>query len=337
MIIVMSVRGNPWGFRGVAGWTKMASTARRRESGNNEHAMQHTQAENSRQPQMPCTWRTRSEPIPRAGMRSCAKLRPVSVSRRQRRAGRALLLALLGAWLSHTAIYLDLQGTDGLRAELVGAPHLYMLPAAALIVAVSGVVAGRWWQLWCDLGRRLVAARSAIEHAWRGHRPASPPPESSLRPPSRSGRLLSLWLAVAPLQLTLYVLQENLEARSMHEAAPGLSLLWADHWTATVIHLVTALLLCAVVLRLRRGVARREHALVLRERLVRWLLRLRPRRLPPPARPSSRPWTGSADSSGAGRPRRCPLAGRLVRRPSLDAARRRPTRPGAPVSSAATR
>lgn len=181
---------------------------------------------------------------------------------RQHRTGGILLLALVGAWLSHTALYVQTRGAAGLHAELLGSPHLYMLPAAGLLVAATFAIISRWWRLWDDLGRRLLALR--------GESRALPLPRR--RAPRGGGtRLLTLWLAVAPLQLTLYVLQENLEAASVHEGAPGISLLWANHWLAVAVHAVAALLLCALAVRLMRRVARRERELVVRERLLRLL------------------------------------------------------------------
>jgi hypothetical protein len=184
-----------------------------------------------------------------------------------------LLLAVIGAWLSHTAVYLHTRGTAGLRTELLAAPHVYMGPAAGVILAAAGTAAGRWWQLWSDLGGRLARVRAAIDSARRGHRSIAPPPHRRPMACVRSHGLLSLWPAVTLLQLTIYVLQENLEAVWVHQASPGLAVLWSDHWLATAVHLVTAFLLCALALLLRRGVTRRERALLLRERVLRWLLR----------------------------------------------------------------
>jgi hypothetical protein len=192
---------------------------------------------------------------------------------RQRRTGGLLLLALLGAWLSHTAIYVHLRGAAGLQAELLASPHRYMLPAAGLILVATGLAVRRAWRLWCDLGLRLSVVRTAVDRVQRGLLPASPLSLRGVDGTLRPGRLLALWAALAPLQLTLYVLQENLETRWAHQAAPGLSALWSDHWAATVIHLVTALVLCAVAAWLTRGVAHRARSLVVQERLLRWLLR----------------------------------------------------------------
>ena len=202
---------------------------------------------------------------------SCAKLPAVIDSWRQHRTGGILLLALVGAWLSHTALYVETRGVGGLRAELLGSPHLYMLPAAGLLVAATFALISRWWRLWQELGGRLLALRGDVAPAaLRG----AAMPRLPRRWPLRDGgeaRLPGLWLAVAPLQLILYVLQENLEAASVHQAAPGISLLWADHWLAVVVHAVTALVLCALAALLIRRVARRETELVLRVRLLRLL------------------------------------------------------------------
>jgi hypothetical protein len=167
-------------------------------------------------------------------------------------------------------VYVHLRGAAGLREELFGTPHLYMLPAAGLMIAVTGLALRHLWRRWSDLGRRLAMARAAVDRAWRGHRTT---PLEQPAAPTWSYRLVSLWLVVAPLQLVLYVLQESLEARSVHQAVPGLAVLWSDHWSATVVHLLTALVLCALAVRLTGGIVRRARALVVHERLLRWLLR----------------------------------------------------------------
>ena len=197
----------------------------------------------------------------------------MSVWWRERRPGGALLIAFLGAWLSHTAIFVHLRGSAGLEAELLASPHRYMLPAAALILAAGSIAARHLWRHWRDLGARLAAARTALDAVWRGHRPSPPAPPRSLEVPSHHARALSLLAAVAPLQLTLYVLQENLEALSAHGAAPGLSVLWSARWTATVIHLAMAAVLCAAAAWLTRGVARRARSVAAHERLLRRLVR----------------------------------------------------------------
>ena len=197
----------------------------------------------------------------------------VSVSTRQRRTGGLLLLALLGAWLSHTAVYVHARGLAGLQSELLASPHRYMLPSAALILIAMALAVHPVWRLWCDLGLRLQMVRTAVDRVRSGLLPVSPLSHRSVHGTLRSGRLVALWAAVAPLQLTLYVLQENLEAGWSHESAPGLSVLWTDHWTAVVIHLATALVLCALAAWLTRRVAHRARSLAVHERLLRWLLR----------------------------------------------------------------
>jgi hypothetical protein len=197
----------------------------------------------------------------------------VSVSWRQGRAGGTLLLALLGAWVSHTAVYVQLRGVVGLHAELLASPHRYMLPAAALILAGAWVGVGRVWRRWRDLGRRLEVVRAAVDAVRRGLRVAPPPSRLRAGAPTPAQRLLTAWAAVAPLQLILYVLQENLEAQSAHQPVPGLAVLWSDHWTAVLIHGAVALFLCAVTVLLTRRVAERARALVAHERLLGRLLR----------------------------------------------------------------
>ncbi|HVS40989.1 MAG TPA: hypothetical protein VMU20_01860, partial [Candidatus Dormibacteraeota bacterium] len=122
---------------------------------------------------------------------------------RQRRTGGLLLLALLGAWLSHTAVYVDLRGPAGLQADLLASPHRYMLPAAALILTATALVVRPVWRLWCDLGLRLQVVRTAVDRVRRGLLPASPLSRRCVHGTARPARLVALWAAVAPLQLTL--------------------------------------------------------------------------------------------------------------------------------------
>lgn len=69
--------------------------------------------------------------------------------------GRAVGLAagrcqkqLDGVWLGHTAEYLRVEGTAGLRDELVGSIHWYMAPVGAVLAVLAA---------WCGRTREPAA------------------------------------------------------------------------------------------------------------------------------------------------------------------------------------
>jgi heme exporter protein D len=199
------------------------------------------------------------------------------------------LLPFLGVWLGHTAEYVRVHGAVGMRAELTGSVHGYMLPAGILLSVLAAAAGLRCVQVWWELGLRLRAARDAVARAWRGGTgpvPAAPPLGEGLR----FGPLL---LGLAPLQLVLYVLQENLEAWRAGVAAPGLGAITGVHRAAPLVHLAVAACLVAVVLLLQHALLRRGRAVIACRRLARVLLAALARSQPAP-RP--RP-------SGAGSPR----------------------------------
>lgn len=170
-----------------------------------------------------------------------------------------VLLALLGVWLGHTAEYVRVAGTAGLREELVGSIHWYMVP---LGLALAGVAAGAavWaWRLWTRLDRQLAATRQAIRRAWRGAAGAPAPKLPAATAAPRSG-ITRAWLLLASAQVGLYLLQENLEAWAAGVPAPGLDALTGRHWAATLIHGAVAFVLLSIVRAGRRLLHHRSGA-----------------------------------------------------------------------------
>jgi hypothetical protein len=176
-----------------------------------------------------------------------------------------VLLALAGVWLGHTLEYARVVGLDGLRGVMVGSLHLYMLPLGALLAALAAAGAVRGVRAWQVLGRQLQVARMGLGAAWRGRRPdglaaaGSPVPGSDLaatRGRSVAGRIASMALLLAPAQVGLYLLQENLEARIAGAPVPGMGAVTGVHALAPVVHAAVALALSALVVaasRLLRG------------------------------------------------------------------------------------
>jgi hypothetical protein len=200
-------------------------------------------------------------------------------------AGGATLLPFLGVWLGHTAEYWRLHGTAGLGGAMAGSLHGYMLPAGIVLSLLAAAAGLRCSQAWWALGLRLRIARDAVARAWRGAAlPAPPPVEATGGEPATFASLL-LWLA--PLQLALYVLQENLESLRVGVTAPGLGAISGVHRAAPLVHLAVAACIAAVALLLQRALRRRGRAVVACQRLARVLIAALLRAQPSP-RPRSR-------------------------------------------------
>jgi len=192
---------------------------------------------------------------------------------RQRATVATVLLAVLGAWVGHGAEALRLRGTAGLVAAVTGPVHLYMLPTGALLGLAVALLGLRCWRLSRELGRRLIRARRLLRHAWRGGASEAPPPAPVTSP--GPGWLLAL---LAPAQVALYVVQENLEAVVAGGPAPGLGVLGGAHRSVVLVHLGVAGVLAGLVALVCHLLERRRRLAVRCERLVRALLLLRGRR-----------------------------------------------------------
>jgi heme exporter protein D len=193
------------------------------------------------------------------------------------------LLPFLGVWLGHTAEYVRIHGAVGIRVELTGSVHGYMLPAGILLSVLAAAGGLRCAQVWWELGLRLRAARDAVARAWRGCNGPAP----AALPPGEGLRFAPLLLGLAPLQLVLYVLQENLETWRAGLAAPGLGAIAGVHRAAPLVHLAVAACLVAVVLLLQHALRRRGRAVIACQRLARVLLAALVRSQPAPRpRPS---------------------------------------------------
>jgi hypothetical protein len=197
------------------------------------------------------------------------------------------VLALVGTWVGHSLEYVRVGGRAGLRAELIGSVHVYMLPVGAMLVGLAVADGMGWWRAWQALGRGLDTARAAVAEAFRGHRTAPPPVGVA---PSPAARWAALALLLAGLQLGLYVLQENLEATAAGRGEPGLRVLLGVHAMAPLLHLGVAAVLAALVTGGGRLLALRAERLCGVRRLLRVLLATSTRNLaPPPAAAAWRP------------------------------------------------
>jgi hypothetical protein len=208
-----------------------------------------------------------------------------------------VFLALAGVWLGHTVEYVRVAGTAGLREELLGSIHWYMLPVGLALALVAAVLSVRAWQLWVGLGRQLTVARWAIARAWRGGRHT--PTESAMWAPrvEQAPRLNAtrIWPLLALAQIGLYLLQENLEALAAGVPAPGMQALAGRHWAAPLVHAAVALLLTGAVVLVRRAFQHRSRVVTSTRALLRVLLAVigrataaRPATPPPAPRPADR-------------------------------------------------
>jgi hypothetical protein len=197
-----------------------------------------------------------------------------------------VLGALTGDWVTHTAEYARIDGSAGVWHALSGSVHLYMVPAAGLLVLAAGLGAARLWCAWTALGWRLERSRAAIAAVRRGHRPAPPLPAARVLPPFGC-RLLALWFQLVAAQVTLYLLQENVEARWAGLPMPGLRALTGIHWAVPLIHLGVALLIALGAAALLAQFRRRAHVVAASQRLLHALM------VAVAAR-----WTGATPGSG---------------------------------------
>jgi hypothetical protein len=191
-----------------------------------------------------------------------------------------VLLALVGTWTGHTLEYARVAGGAGIRDELLGSAHLYMLPLGAVLVAVAATGGLGWWRAWQALGRRLDAARAALAASLRGHRVADLPRTTA---PSGTAGWGALALLLAGLQLCLYLAQENLEAVAVGAPVPGLGAVLGVHAMAPLVHLAVASLLATFVALAGRLLRRRAERITRVVRLLRVLLATLAPTAPPPA------------------------------------------------------
>jgi hypothetical protein len=204
-----------------------------------------------------------------------------------------VLAALIGAWLGHLLEYIRVAGVRAGVGSITTSVHLYMLPAGlALLAGATTVGAVAAWA-WVRLARRLAAARRALKRRPRA-RPASggaagttvrgralalPAPNGPARlldPTGRSsfGGLASLWLLLTLLQVTTWVVQENVELSASGLPMPGAGVLGGVHALAPVVQAGVALGLAALIVGLQRRFARRVRQVRAHERLLaeRWPL-----------------------------------------------------------------
>jgi hypothetical protein len=190
-----------------------------------------------------------------------------------------LLVALLGAWLSHNLEYLRVWGAHRFTGEALSSIHLYMGPAGGLLL-VGGALGV---QSTARLARRLEGRLAELRGHGSGRAVAACP--AGAWGAGWSFAVPTLVVAVWFLQSGLYLAQENVEAWLGHVSTPGLGAFTGAHALAPVVHLAVTLALVTGVCLLRRRVT----ALVAVVRAFSAWLRASTPVAPPPA--PGRSWT----------------------------------------------
>jgi hypothetical protein len=175
-------------------------------------------------------------------------------------------------------------GTAPGRA-LSGPLHAYVGPLGA-VLAVIAIAAS--WAVWQGLGRLAELSRRLRRASSSGGdgTPASVPDWCDSASAGPRPGPLRIGVALASVQLLVYLCQENLEARLVGMTPPGLHALTAHHCAPLAIHLALALIATAVTVEiLDRWRARSDE-------LTRVVVRCRAlaaRRAEPALAPSPRP------------------------------------------------
>ena len=140
------------------------------------------------------------------------------------------LTALVGAWLGHFFEYARVAGWHAGIAAMADAQHIYFFPAGAALIAVVLAVGAGATRTWNLLGDRLRRAQAGV---WV--RPERDPVDAANEPCDRTRprvRLPALWALLTGLQLSAWILQENLETVSSGHPAPLLGVVGGSHWLA---------------------------------------------------------------------------------------------------------
>jgi hypothetical protein len=190
----------------------------------------------------------------------------------------AVLAALVGEWLGHSLSYYRVAGVAGLQAGLTSGVHDYMVPVGLALLVGAAVGAAAWTRAWLALGRRLDRSAAALARLRSGaglREPApggAPPVGASggvAHAPSYAARVVALAAALAVVQCSLYLLQENLE-RALHGLPTGgLSPLLDRYGAAAWIQAAIGLLLATVLVAAMRLITARRSVAERCERMVR--------------------------------------------------------------------
>jgi hypothetical protein len=152
-----------------------------------------------------------------------------------------VVTATIGAWSAHNIEYARLWGARLFPNTAARSAHSYLgLTGLVLLVAAAGCLVSAI-RAASVLTAQLARLRAAL---------SGPTSEPTNEPHGRyrlSLGPLGLIAVVWALQLTEYLIQENLEARSAHLALPGFAVFAGAHTLAPVVHLAVSALLGAAL------------------------------------------------------------------------------------------
>ncbi len=172
-----------------------------------------------------------------------------------------VVLVLVGEWLGHAITWFLTGGaTPGLA--LSGATHTYLGPVGVGL-AILAVAAS--WSVWSGLrrlGDLVRSMRSSLDRTWRLDAGTGVDAIAAPAAPVREISWAQLWAGLAVVQLLVYLVQENVEARAAGFAAPGLHVLTAHHGSAVAIHAAIALLGAALAVEVADRWASTSRAVV---------------------------------------------------------------------------
>jgi hypothetical protein len=209
-----------------------------------------------------------------------ARMTPRPVPSRVGRLGAVVfvVLALGGTLLGHALVWSLVGGASpGLAAAR--SVHNYLKPLGGVLVLVAVATS---WAVWESLGVLRATAERLRRSLRRSPRPGAPDDAGrwdARQAAARTPRLVTWWSALLAVQLCVYSVQENLEARAAHVPMPGIGVLTAQHGAPVVLHAAVALGLAALatvvwaalskvrreveqVIRLLRAVAARRRSVL---------------------------------------------------------------------------
>jgi len=182
-------------------------------------------------------------------------------------AGGFVLLALVGEWVAHAGTwYLTGGATPG--QAFSGVTHTYLEPVGLVLVALAVVAS---WSVWRGLRHLVTMARSfesSVRQAWRHDLRDTTVPLAAraAEPDSRWLRPGQLWAGLLFVQLVVYLVQENVEARAAGFGYPGLHVFTAHHGSALAVHATVALLTSMLAVEVWDRWIRRSHDVVVAAR-----------------------------------------------------------------------
>lgn len=171
-------------------------------------------------------------------------------AKRQSRVRPAALVvaALIGTWVGHSLEYLRVWGSARFPDAMARSAHAYMGPLGVILLALAVTTSVGALRALRRLDRRVTILRRS---RWAARNAGDDWLPRSTGEVDFPAFVAALWL----VQLALYVVQENLEARAFGMTAPGWGAISGVHALAPIVHLVVATLAAAVVWCFRHRVA----------------------------------------------------------------------------------